>query len=130
MHDQMQRQLESGAYKNVTLQQDPNRPNVFVGASTGTVDPAGRLALVDRDTTYARNDPNARQPAQRLRRPAGPVPRASPAGARCAEPPRHTCRRYVRRFARSARPRPKFCITAQDTLPASRADPVAGEDDR
>jgi hypothetical protein len=62
MHDQMQRQLESGAYKNVTLQQDPNRPNVFVGASTGTVDPAGRLTLVDRHTTYAHNDPNAASP--------------------------------------------------------------------
>jgi hypothetical protein len=35
---QMQRQLESGAYKNVTLQQDPSRPNVFAGESTGTID--------------------------------------------------------------------------------------------
>jgi hypothetical protein len=33
---EMQRLLESGAYKNVTLQQDPDRPNVFAGTSTGT----------------------------------------------------------------------------------------------
>jgi hypothetical protein len=35
---QMQRLLESGAYKNVALQQDPSRPNVFVGTSTGTAE--------------------------------------------------------------------------------------------
>jgi hypothetical protein len=34
----MQRQLASGAYKNVTLQQDPTRPNVFVGNTTGTAE--------------------------------------------------------------------------------------------
>jgi hypothetical protein len=35
---QMQRLLESGAYKNVTLQQDASRPNVFVGTTTGTAE--------------------------------------------------------------------------------------------
>ena len=38
---QMRRELQSGAFKNVTLEPDPQRAGVYVGASSGTTGCAG-----------------------------------------------------------------------------------------
>jgi hypothetical protein len=67
---QMQRQLESGAYKNVTLQQDASRPNVFAGESTGTVECAsnGHAKVKQRYSVRltAPENVNGRQTAARM----------------------------------------------------------------
>jgi hypothetical protein len=67
---QMQRQLQSGAYKNVTLQQDPDRPNVFAGESSGTVECAsnGHARVKQRYSVRltAPEDVNGRQTAARM----------------------------------------------------------------
>jgi hypothetical protein len=67
---QMQRLLESGAYKNVALRQDPSRPNVFAGESTGTVECAshGHVPAKQRYSVRltAPDNLNGRQTAARL----------------------------------------------------------------
>jgi hypothetical protein len=67
---QMRRELGSGAFKNVTLDPDPSRPNVYVGETSGTTGCANdeRSATNQRYSVRltAPEDVSGRQTAQRM----------------------------------------------------------------
>jgi hypothetical protein len=67
---QMRRELGSGAFKNVTLDPDPGRPNVFVGETSGTTGCANEERSPTKQRYSVRltapEDVGGRQTAQRM----------------------------------------------------------------